>query len=267
MGQDAPKKDEAVVPEKNTFEDLTVINNVSMETLNKKALSFSIQHRFGNVNEGFKKDQNFDLLGIFAPANVRLGLDFGITDRFMLGIGGTKNNYLYDLEWKYRIIRQGTKGGSPLSVTYYGLGARNSKLDDKFKTFSSRLSFFHQLIMARKITKKLSLQIAASVSHFNLVDSLMNNDNYSYHFAGRYQFSPQSSILLEYNAPITKAKLFETKPDLAFGWEIATRGHSFQIFLCTANSIVKQYDNTYNVNDFSKGEMMIGFNISRRWKF
>lgn len=281
--KDTSETKKEVILEKNTFEDLTIINNVSIETLNKKGLSFSIQHRFGNVDQGFKKEQDFDLLGIFAPANVRLGLSFGITDRFTIGIGGTKNNYLYDFEWKYKIFRQAVSGGSPVSVTYYGNGARITKIDSRLKTSGNRFSYFHQLIVARKITKKLSLQIAASVSHFNLVDSVMKidsysyhpiHDNYSYHIAGRYQFSPQSSIFLEYNAPLLKTiKVFEVKPgfgfgpDFGLGWEIATRGHSFQIFLCSAGSIIKQYNNVYNTNDFSKGEMMIGFNISRRWKF
>ncbi len=61
----------------------------------------------------------------------------------------------------------------PVSVTYYGNMAYDTRKDaDKsiFKYESQRMSFFNQLIIARKVTDKLSIQVAPSVSHQNSVD-------------------------------------------------------------------------------------------------
>src|ERR1039458_8051545 len=113
-------------PVKNTFENAVVINNQTVEGEHAKNLDFVIQHRFGVV------DNATDFWGFFAPSNIRLGLTYGITDRFSVGAGVTKNNYLVDLNWKYIFLKQ-TKGGEmPVTVAYYGNASRSMLGQDNF---------------------------------------------------------------------------------------------------------------------------------------
>ncbi len=249
-------------PIKNTFQGTLILNNQTVETLTAKTLLFTIQHRFGQANNGFS-----DLFGIFGPANIRIGLGWGITPRLMVGIGGTKSNKLYDIEWKYRILQQTKHNKIPVSLTYYGDVAVNTTTNTVYKSFFNRLSYYHALILGRKFGNAFSAQITGSVSHFNLVDSLMKNDNFAVGFDARYQFSAQSAFIVEYNQPLTKNGAFNIKPDVGFGLEIGTGGHVFQIILNTANAIVPQQNIAYNTNDFTQGNFQLGFNIVRKWRF
>ncbi len=256
---------------KDSFEDIILINNQTSEVLRKHTLQIEIQHRFGRIDQGFQEGNNFDLFGIFGSSNIRLGFNFGLTDRIMIGIGGTKNNNLYNVQWKYKLFRQAETKGMPVSVTYYGNAAINISSNPDFLTVSKRLSYFHQILISRKFNKKLSLQIAPSIAHFNLVDSTryqdISHDNFSICFSGRYKFTALSSVIIEYTQPITISESVGTKPDLGMGIEIGTRSHTFQIFVGTANAIINQYNVVYNSLDFTKGEIHLGFNIMRRWNF
>ena len=256
---------------KNTFEDGLLINNQTIEVLRKNTLQFEIQHRFGRIDKGFEEGQNFDLFGILGTSNIRIGLSYGISDKITLGIGGTKNFGLYNLQWKYKILSQAETGGMPVSLAYFGNFVTNTTSSDYFKRTIDRFSFFHQIIIARKFTKKLSLQIAASVSHYNIIDTVsysdMKHDNFSICFGGRYNISAQGAILFEYTHPLTVSDILGTKPDLGIGFEISTRSHVFQLFIGTANGIINQRNVVFNTNDFTKGEMGIGFNITRNWNF
>jgi hypothetical protein len=252
---------------RNTFENAVLINNQTVEAPRSKNLDFMIQHRFGVI-----KDYK-DFWGFFAPSNIRLGLTYGINDRLSIGAGVTKNNYLVDLQWKYIILKQ-TKGNEiPLSLAYYGNLSRSTKEQDNFMNqenkyvADNRLSYFHELMVARKFGTKVGVQLAFTYSYFNLMDSGMAHTNYGISFAGRYKVSPQGSIMVDFDYPITKSDVNPAKPNLGFGYEIATSGHQFQIFFTTADAISNQYVRVYNQNDFSKKQFLIGFNITRDWGF
>ncbi len=283
-------------PVKNTFESDKLINLETINTLNKKQFQFQIQHRFGSLEKEFDANQNFDFFGMFAPANIRIGLNYGITDRITIGMGGTKNKYLYDFNWKYKILMQTKSGSMPISLSYYGNFAYLSDINfetrketsnyyfldkiniTKLYSYANRLSYFSQLIIARKFNDKLSLQIAPAYAHFNLVESLkskvdnlqdssMTHDNFSISFSGQLVLTSQSSVIFEVSYPITKNTYFDTKPDIGIGYQVSTGAHAFQIVISTSNALVPQYNTAYNANDFGKGQVMLGFNIVRRWQF
>lgn len=265
-----PKK-EAPKLIKDAFADIILINNQTSEVLRKNTLQMEIQHRFGRMNQGFKVGNNFDLFGIFGPSNIRFGFNYGFTDRLTVGLGATKNYSLYNVQWKYKIFSQTETNGMPVSVTYFGNAAINISNNADFSTVSNRLSYFNQILISRKFNKKLSLQIAPSLSHFNIVDLGRYEDishyNLGVSFSGRYKFSAQSSFIFEYSHPLTVSESVDTKPDLGIGIEFATRSHAFQVFVSTANAIINQRNVVYNTMDFTKGDMQIGFNIIRRWNF
>jgi hypothetical protein len=141
-------------------------------------------------------------------------------------------------------------------------------------SFTDRMSYFAQLIVGRKVNDWLSLQLNTSFAHYNKVDSLLDHDVISVGFNGRAQFSPQSAILFQYDVPmkikgISEHRFFTnpSKPNLALGWEIATSTHAFHIYVSTADGIVPQHNAFYNQNDFTNGDLMFGFTITRLWNF
>ena len=275
--QDEEKKaedDAGFKPVKATFESQWIIDNHTVMVPTKKTLEFVIQHRFGTVSNGIK-----DFWGIYASSNIRLGLSYTVFDKLgfgkfkgplSIGIGSTKANFVQDLNWKYSLIQQTRNNRIPVSVTYFGnvaMATEDPTSELPNGNTSDRFSFFNQIIIARQFSSKLSVQIAPSISHFNVVEKEMNNDHFAVAFSGRYKFSPQSSILINVDQPITKHKFYNPQPNVSFGIEVSTSAHAFQVFGTCFNSIVPQYNNMYNQNDPWDEGFLIGFNITRLWSF
>jgi hypothetical protein len=266
-----------VTPVKNTFENSVQINNQTTQVNAKNELGFMIQHRFGVIKDGY------DLYGIYAPANIRLGLTYGITKDFTVGLGVTKARMQYDLEWKYKILQQSKGGGSPITLTYYGDIARSEAASSKFKNQvgelveSNRLTFYHEIMASYKLNSHFSFQASVFYAHLNIVDSaLLTHDRIGYSIIGRYKFSPQSSVLIGFNSnmvsldknlsPFTNTK-DPLKPDFSIGYEVSTGSHQFQIFIAAADAILNQDVRFSNQNDFFNKQILFGFNITRQWGF
>jgi hypothetical protein len=263
-----------------------------------------IQHRFGIVENGYE-----DFWGFFAPSNIRLGFSYVPIDKLNVGIGVTKTTAavipeasisdvsgpLWDGSLKYSFFTQ-TKGKFPVSLTYYGNASYNTKKDEEHDIYihnSDRLTFFNQLLIARKVTEKLSIQVAPSLSHQNVVNGYYEKLNDSTlevkpdmefnHFAialsARYKLTDVTSVMINYDQPITKHVSNNPNPSLSFGLEFNTSSHSFQVFATNYYYIVPQINNLYNSNSPFKytddatgtevkgGKFLIGFNITRLWNY
>jgi hypothetical protein len=57
------------------------------------------------------------------------------------------------------------------------------------------------------------------------------------------------------------------RPNVSFGLELSTSAHAFQFFLGNYASITPQRNNYFNKNDYTNGEFLIGFNITRLWNY
>lgn len=247
-------------PVKEPFESAYILNSQTIVVPNAKTLEFMMQHRFGKLNS-----KDFDLLGLYAPSNIRIGLAYTLTDRIMLGFGTTKNNKLQDVNCKYAILKQTRSGSIPINITYFvdlAIDARG----DIYPKFTNRLSYFHTLIFARKFSKSFSLQIAPSYSHFNMVDSLIKWDNICISTSGRIKITDAIGGIFEFNQNLTKQEksVLNVKPGLSIGIEAMTSAHSFQLFIGSLNGISEAHD-VLNTNDFLKKDLLIGFNITRLW--
>ena len=151
-----------------------------------------------------------------------------------------------------------------------------------------RFKFFNQLIIARKITPKLSLQLAPSLSHQNAVNGYyervdsankvvkgeMKHGHFAIAFSGRYKLTQVTSVLFNYDQPITKHKTHNPSPNISFGLEFNTSNHAFQLFLGNYYYLSPQRNNLENQNYFKNedGEIsfrqfLIGFNITRLWNY
>ena len=257
-------------PVRSPFETVTLIDNQTIVNPVSGTLQLEILHRFGKI-ENLK-----DLYGIYASANTKLGLNYGITDKLMVGIGTERNNKLQDIRWKYSILQQTRSGSMPVALSYYGNMVIDAGSEDKFTgegreyKFLHRLSYFHQLVLARKFSSKLSLMAAPSVTYFNAVELGVNNLNLAFTIGGRAMVLGTSSIIFEYTQPFTEneitigTKTLLNKPGLSIGLEIGTSTHAFRVFVSNYNQIINQRNIVYNTNDFFGGDVFFGFNITVR---
>ncbi len=276
-------------PVKYTFPGMWIIDNQTVMVPKKGTFEMDIQHRFGVVSNGYD-----DFWGFFAPSNIRLGASYSPINRLNIGIGITKTKKLWDASAKYSIITQ-TPGIYPVSVTYYGNFAYDTRKDPDnsiFKYGTERISTFNQLIVARKINDRLSLQVAASLSHQNSVNGYytkndstgqeifkeMNFDHIAVALSGRYKLTEVTSIIFNYDQPITKHNTHNPNPNLSVGFEFNTSAHSFELFVGNYSLLSPQQNNLYNTNapfnytqsDGTKvtgGRFVIGFNITRLWNW
>jgi hypothetical protein len=276
-------------PVRSPWASAYLIDNQTTYIPSKNTLEFVIQHKFGTVENGIS-----DLFGLYAAgSNIRLGLNYVILKNFQVGWGVTKKNMYNDFTAKWTVLEQTRKNTIPLTVTLLGTVAIDGRSNDYFRSqqywhssdplmthrlnayrLSDRYSYFSELMISRKFTEWLTLQAAASFTHFNLVPNTGDHDKIGAHVAGRIKFSPQSSIIFNYDLPLKIKKISEQrewidppKPNLACGLEIATTAHAFQFYIGSANGILPQDQMMFNQNDWKKKGFAVGFVITRIWNF
>jgi hypothetical protein len=133
---------------------------------------------------------------------------------------------------------------------------------------TDRISYFHQILIGRKFNNWLSVQLAPSVTHFNIVENSRNHDHYAVAFGSQVKLTNNMSFLLNIDQPITKHSANNPNPNVSFGIQMATSSHAFQIFLGNSNKIMPQETNFNNNNNYSDKfteNFVIGFNITRLW--
>ena len=260
--QEEETKKEKEKLERDAFDSSFIIDNPTNVLLSKNALEVVMSHRFGTVNGGTN-----DLVGFWAPSNIRIGLSYGIHERLTIGYGTTKFNRLQDFNWKVALLRQTRSNSMPVSVSYYGNFTVDARTKENFSNIQDRYSNFNQLIIAKRFSPNFSAQIAPSVSHYNIVENTMRNDMVAISFGGRYKISPQTAVTVDYSQPITEFLQDNPHPGVSVGFEFSTSAHAFQLFATNYNGIVSQKNYMFNQNDFLNGDILIGFNITRIYNF
>lgn len=269
--QEEPQKER---PARPAFESSLLFDNATSTIQPSKTLEMIIQHRFGTMDNGVS-----DLFGIWAPSNIRLGLNFSILNNLMVGFGTTKYNKMQDIQAKYNLLQQTRSNSIPLTITLYEVIGIDGSADEKWGPdykFSNRMSYFSQIIFSRRFNDKISLQIAPSFTHYNahIVDTL-DHDRIAISAAGRFKFSPQSSLIVSGDFPLEiqsiseqhDVSILDSKPNICIGWEVSTSTHSFHMYIGSAQNIVPQENIMFNKNDFFDGGILIGLNITRLWSF
>ncbi len=273
MQKESPSKPTLVYA---TFKSTRVINLQSNETMKAQHLDFRIQHRLGLID---LSQQNvfglYDMFGIDV-ARMRLSLDYGITDKIMVGAGRT-DQQMYDVSLKIKLYEQTTKGkGSfPLSIVYYGDMGVNTQTwaypgRDNF--FTSRLTFVNQLILTRKFNEWVSFELVPSMIHHNLIPSGVN-DIYALGIGTSIKITRSTRFNIEYiprfNAQNQAVDNNGTiaYDEFAVGFDIETGGHVFQLQLTNAQGLIEQQFITENPNKLALNTLHLGFNLSRTFSF
>ena len=248
-----------------TFKGTRLINGHSVELREKKVLDFIISHRFGRLNSGA-----YELFGL-DESTVRIGFDYGLTDRLNIGIGRSSFQKVYDGFLKYKILRQGVgQGKSPVSAVAFASTAISTLRSQNELSTANRLSYVFQLLIARKFNDRLSLQFMPGIVHRNLALSPNDdNDIYFVGLGGRYKLTQRVSLNTEYYHLINKPEpgVEPVQPSFSIGVDIETGGHVFQLHLTNSRAMQEKGFITETTGDFFKGDIHYGFNISRVFYF
>ena len=246
-----------------SFKTNRVINLHSLESTAYGVLDFKINHRFSPISEGF-----YDLFGLDG-ANIRLGLDYGVSDVLTIGAGRSSQDKTYDGYIKYKFLRQSTgKKNFPFTAAILATTTLKSirwANPDRENYFSSRLSYCWQMIIGRKFTESFSLQLSPTVVHRNLVKTKAEkNDVYALGAAGRIKLSKRVALNAEYIYVLPDQLAPEYKNALSIGFDIETGGHVFQLHFSNSRDMVEPAFITENTRSWDSLEgIHFGFNISR----
>ena len=245
------------------FKSTRVINAHSVEMLSRGNMDFRILHRFGFVSDGIKQ-----LFGLDAAA-FRMGFDFGITDDLTIGVGRSTFRKEIDGFIKKRILQQ-TTGAKNFPFTLVAAAGytvyTQEVVGSKNPSIADRSAYYVQLIAGRKFSQKFSLQLSPIFIHTN-VPFVITDDRNIFAMGGgaRMKVTKRTALTLDYHYPFGSFDKNYTNP-LSLGVDIETGGHVFQLHFSNATGLNERAYITQTTGDFFKGDVRLGFNISRMFK-
>lgn len=288
LGLIEDKKDEKPKKVYATFKTVRICNAQTIETVKRNHLDFRISHRFGNVYDGNLSNpinETFQtFLGFDAVRDVRFSFDYGLADNLTIGIGRSKMNKLLDGSVKWRILEQTSNFSMPISLAFFSsVGYTHAHTDDVamyggiVKDFETnelhRFNFFHQFIVASKLTDWLSLEVLPSYMYRNFIKENINTNNntadvngfFSLGIGGRLKLTKRMSLIGDYFYNF--APYYQNNPKvfnpLSLGIEIETGGHVFSLFWTNASGLIENNFIPYTTDTWTKGQVKFGFCISR----
>jgi hypothetical protein len=264
----------------NAFKNKQLIN--AQTAVIPEGFDFTIMHRFGKIAANDEIYKNF--LGFDLPANIRLSLSYKLSDRSYIGVGRTKIGKTIDIEGKYVFLKQTKDNTMPLSVALYhntGINtnpfeeiASNAYTQDSITPFENkfahRLNYTTQVILSKKFSDQISLQLSPTIIYKNLVVGAEEEHlTFVLPFSGRFQYSFGSAILFEYAYKLNNTSDSALDNPFSIGFEFGTAGHVFQVF--ASNSYYIREANIYTAEPYNAydapHDFVLGFNIRRVWWF
>lgn len=239
-----------------TFWTPTLITQATTETLQARNLNVTIMHSFGIATT--RPIQNF--FGLDNIQNVRLGLDYGLTNRWSIGIGRSSLFNVVDIRSKYALMRQKSDNSAPLSIILKGdLGIFTQEnrrpLKDDISTLLSG-------IVSKKINESISLQFSPMYGYYSSVSPGDENHLFALGMGSRIKFAKRYALIAEYY-PVIGNRNSDTNNAFSLGLNIQTGGHVFQLFFASTRWHLEQYVIADNSDQFWAGDFRFGFNVNR----
>lgn len=240
-----------------TFKALQLVTLQTTKMAAKKEFYFVVSHRFGTVKDGFDSFFGLD------NATTKLGGIYGVTDWLSVSLSRHTLNKMYETGVKYRMARQ--DANFPVDIVGYSVADINTFLEkDQYPglEFKHRMTYVQQLLVSRKLSEKLSLELVPSFIHKNLYNPAIENDNqFSFGGGGRYKITKRLSVNLEYMHNFDTPDFY--KNPLSVGLDIETGGHVFQLIFTNSQAMSESGYLTNASGDWGKGDFFFGFNLYR----
>lgn len=249
-----------------SFKTTRVINGHSLENTAHGVLDFRISHRFGILSGGVNEFFGLD------NADVRLGLDYGITDRLMVGIGRSGFQKTVDGFAKYKLLRQCDEGcGMPFTLAIVAASSVTAAkatevpwyAPGRQDYFTHRLSYSWQMVLGRKFSEGFSMQVMPGVVHRNLVEFDRDpNDLVNVGVGARVKLTKRLAVNGEY-FHVLRDEVPAFTNSLSLGFDIETGGHVFQLHFTNSTGMFERAFITETTGKWGDGDIHFGFNISR----
>ena len=253
-------------PISTTFSSTRIVNSHSVEMIPKGVGEFRISHRFGTIEEGF-----YDIFGL-DQAKIRLGYDYGITDKIMVGFGRNSHKKVYDIFGRFSFLNQTIDNSTPITLQYLFASSMKTLRYGKKIPFMQRFAQINQVLIAKKINN-LSLQFMPSL----MIHEYEGYDKKIFSGVGaaaRYLVGKGVAINVEYFARLRHNengsqefnRIFnENYNSLGLGIDIEAGGHVFQFHFSNTNTMNEQAFMFETDKTWEKGEICFGFNILREF--
>ena len=247
-----------------TFKSTRIMNGHSIEKMPPGQLDVRISHRFGTINSGA-----YNFFGL-DQSNIHLGLEYGILNWLMVGVGRSELEKTFDGFAKFSILRQ-SSGAKDMPVyvsVVTSIALKTLKVPDQSRTnyFTSRLAYVGQILVARKISQGLSVQLTPSYVHRNLVATELDpNDIFALGAGARLKLTKRISLNGEYYYIANLKTNFSTQiyNPLSVGFDIETGGHVFKLFFTNSLGMTEKQFIGATTGQWKKVDIHFGFNISR----
>ena len=265
-----------------TFKDSRLVNIQSIETLAKRKLDVRIGHRFGDLagdNGGWPT-----FYGLEVATDVMIGAEYGDSDKLSLVFFRTKGagrlpdgqaglRQVLNGTVKYALVKQSKEKNIPVSMTLWGVASASTaeKIPDNpdiirnFSTFSHRMAYHGQLMIASRLSERIALQVTPGYTHRNVVAFQDENGIFSLGLGTRLQISRVFGLIADVTFPFSDYRTSDNGfyPALGFGLEIDTGGHLFQLNFTNATGIMETDFIPYTTSNWLDGAFRFGFTISR----
>ena len=242
------------------FKGLKIVNFESTKLIGKKQLTFVVAHRFGSIESGFDTFFGLD------DAVTRIKFVYGVTDAINVLVSRSSYQKIYDMSVKYRLLRQ-IENGFPFTMVGFNSVLINTGLKKENLPkleFKHRLGYTAQVLISRKLSPKLSLELAPTYFHNNYVTvNEQDNSQFAVGFGGRYKLGKRWSINADYGWHLNRAGSSPFKNPLSIGIDLETGGHVFQMHFTNAQPMLTNMFLSHATGDWTEGKIYFGFNLSR----
>jgi hypothetical protein len=242
----------------SAFKALKIVNIESTKLASKGDLYFIVAHRFGSLKDGFEGAYGLD------NAVTQLKFVYGINDWFT--VSAARSELAYDFSGKYLLKSQETNG-FPVAIAGYTSVAFNNVMKENIypkMEFQDRLIYVAQLLVSRKFSNSLSLELAPTFFHENFViDDNQDNSQYAIGMGGRYKFAKRWSVNVDYAAHLNRSGSSPFKDPLSIGVDLDTGGHVFQMHFSNSQGMHEAGFLGNTTGDWGKGDIFFGFNLLR----
>lgn len=239
------------------------INLLTVEPLEKKTMHFAIMHTFGTLDGGIE-----NLFGLDNGANIQFSFEFGLSEKLSLGASRSSRDKFYNVYGRYHLLEQTQNNNMPISVSVSGgagiISNPYSFLPSSERPgFSDRLAYFGQLMLARKFSSKISLQVSPMLAYFSnpqpiyLIEGTQNLYA-ALGFSGKLKLTSRSSLTLQWMPNLNS----DLKSNYGIGWDVEAGGHVFQMYFVTSQALNEQYL-LAGGNGVPGEEFRLGFNVNR----
>ncbi|MDX1472467.1 MAG: DUF5777 family beta-barrel protein [Flavobacteriaceae bacterium] len=242
------------------FKGLKIVNFESTKLVAKNQFTFVVAHRFGSISDGFDTFFGLD------DAVTRLNFIFGISDGLNLSVSRSSYQKIYQGGIKYRLLTQ-REDKFPFTVVGFNeifINTAYEKDNLPKLEFKHRLSYAAQLLISRKFSQNLSLELAPTFFHENYVpNSDQDNSQIALGLGGRYKLGTRWSLNMDYGWHLNRASNSAFVNPLSIGIDLETGGHVFQMHLTNAQPMNTIGYLGQAIGDWGDGVIYFGFNLSR----